>query len=66
MPQLVLVAHIFYRRPGLGGTSEAFNQAPVEATEFTVPPDFHEMKMPDIGGALGGKKDESATTTEPS
>ncbi len=37
VPQLVLGAHIFYRRPGLGGTSEAFSQAPVEDEGGYIP-----------------------------
>jgi hypothetical protein len=38
VPQTVVGAHIFYRRPGEGGTLEAFSQAPAGDETYSAPP----------------------------
>jgi cell wall hydrolase len=37
VPQIVVGAHIFYRRPGSGGTLDAFSQAPAEDEPDAAP-----------------------------
>jgi hypothetical protein len=41
VPQITLGAHIFYRRPGSGGTLDAFSQAPAQDEPDAAPQPFY-------------------------